>query len=70
MEEHIRRIGKKKLYRSDDKILAGVCSGIAEYFEIDPTIVRVLYILATVFTGFVAGIFGYLICWMIIPVRD
>lgn len=61
---------KKKLFRSDDHIIAGVCAGIAEYFDIDPTIVRVLWVLATVFTGFVAGIIGYIVCWLIIPNKD
>ncbi|CAH2214415.1 PspC domain-containing protein [Tepidibacter aestuarii] len=56
----------KKVYRSlDDRVLAGVCGGLAKYFDIDSTIVRVLWIL-----GFFAGglgIFAYIICAVIIP---
>ena len=43
---------EKKLYRSqNDKKLCGVCGGIAEYFDIDPTVIRLLWILATLFFG-------------------
>ncbi|WFD11275.1 PspC domain-containing protein [Tepidibacter hydrothermalis] len=56
----------KKVYRSiDDKVLAGVCGGLAKYFDIDSTIIRVLWIL-----GFFAGglgILAYIICAVIIP---
>lgn len=56
----------KKLMRSQNSMIAGVCAGIAEYFGWDPTIVRVAYALLTVFTFF-SGIIVYLILWMIIP---
>lgn len=53
----------RRLYRSrSNKIIAGVCGGIAEYFNIDPVIVRIL---AVVIPGF--GWFAYLICAIIIP---
>ena len=56
----------KRLYRSGkDKIIAGVCGGIAEYFNIDPVIVRILLILSIFLWGF--GILFYLIAWIIIP---
>ena len=42
---------EKKLYKSTDKKIDGVCAGIAEFFEVDPTIVRVLYALLAVFTA-------------------
>ncbi|MBU3907469.1 MAG: PspC domain-containing protein [Nanoarchaeota archaeon] len=59
---------KKRLYRSNrDKILGGVCGGIGEYLDTDPTIVRLLWVLITILTGFVAGIIGYLIAWIIVP---
>jgi phage shock protein C len=58
----------KQLYRSkENKILAGVCAGIAEYFEIDPTIVRIIWLLS-IFTGI--GIIAYLICWLIMPEKS
>lgn len=56
----------KRLYRSGkDKIIAGVCGGIAEYFSIDPIIIRILLILSIFLWGF--GILFYLITWIIIP---
>jgi phage shock protein C len=56
----------KKLYRSvTDKMLAGVCGGLAEYFAIDPVIVRLIFVLAVIFGG--SGILAYIILWIIIP---
>jgi phage shock protein C len=56
----------KKLYRSrKDRWLAGICGGIAHYFELDPTIIRVLFVLLSVFAG--GGILAYIILWLIIP---
>ena len=56
---------EKKLYRvREGKMLAGVCGGIAKYFGIDPTIVRVIWALVAA-TG--SGILVYFICAMIIP---
>ncbi len=57
---------QKKLYKSNsDKKLAGVCAGIAEYFDIDPTIIRLGWVFATLFVG--AGIIAYIIAALIIP---
>ena len=56
---------EKKLYRNpNNKMLAGVCSGLAEYINIDPTIIRVIWALVGL-SG--AGIIAYLICALIIP---
>ncbi|WP_040681832.1 PspC domain-containing protein [Methanobrevibacter boviskoreani] len=56
----------KKLYRSrDDKFLAGVCGGLADYFNIDSNLIRILWIILILFKG--AGLFVYLIAWLIIP---
>ena len=60
---------EKKLYKSSDKKISGVCAGIAEYFEIDPTIVRVVYALVTFFTFWLAGIAVYAILAFVIPQR-
>ncbi|NLI92688.1 MAG: PspC domain-containing protein [Peptococcaceae bacterium] len=55
----------KPLYRSNrNKVLAGVCSGIAEYFEMDPTIIRIIWVLS-IFAG--VGIIAYIVCWLIMP---
>lgn len=61
----------KKLTRSDtNKQLAGVCGGMAEYFSVDPTLVRVVYILLTVFTGIIPGIIAYLVLIVVIPPKN
>lgn len=61
----------KKLYRNrQDKIIAGVCSGFADYLEQDPTIIRVIAILLTIFTGVIPGIIAYIILALIIPAKN
>jgi len=56
----------KRLYRSGkERILGGVCGGIAEYFNVDPTIIRLLRVLFIF--GFGTGILAYIIAWIIIP---
>ena len=56
----------KKLYRSKkDKQLAGVCAGLAEYINIDVTVVRLIWALFVVLAG--AGILAYIVCALIIP---
>ena len=56
----------KKLYRSvSDKKLAGVCGGIAEYFGLDATLIRVGWALVSLFAG--AGVLAYIVCALIIP---
>jgi len=58
----------KKLYRSEEnKIWGGVIGGIGEYLEVDPTILRVIWILIIVFTAFVPGIVVYLLALTVIP---
>lgn len=58
----------KKLYRSrKDSKIAGVCGGIAEYFNVDPTIIRLLAVLTIFFGG--GGIIAYIIAWIIIPLE-
>lgn len=57
----------KKLYLSDNKKIAGVCAGIAEYFDIDPTVVRLAWLISVICFG--AGILAYLLCWAIMPKR-
>ena len=57
----------KRLYRApkNDSMIGGVCAGIANYFEIDPTLVRIIWIVLALGYGF--GIFAYLLAWIIIP---
>jgi len=59
----------KKLYRSDNKVIAGVCAGVAEYFDIDVTLLRLGTVLIFIFTGFFPmGIF-YILAAFIMPRR-
>jgi phage shock protein C len=59
--------GQKRLYRSTkNKMLAGICGGIAEYLDADPTIVRLIFVLAML-TGL--SVLIYLIMWVIIPIK-
>ncbi|NLJ81373.1 MAG: PspC domain-containing protein [Firmicutes bacterium] len=55
----------KRIYRSPNKKIAGVCGGIAEYFNIDPTIIRLIWAIAILIYG--TGLLAYLICWLVIP---
>lgn len=56
----------KKLHRSKkNRVIAGVCGGIAEYFNIDPTLVRLLWVFFVLAAG--SGILAYIIAWIIIP---
>ncbi|MBR5676774.1 MAG: PspC domain-containing protein [Paludibacteraceae bacterium] len=60
-------MAEKKLTRSTNKVLAGVCGGIAEYFEIDPTLVRVAYAALTIFSAGFPGILLYIIMLILMP---
>jgi phage shock protein C len=56
----------KRLYRSKrDRILGGVCAGIGDYFNIDPVLVRVAWVVAFFAAG--VGFLAYLIAWIIVP---
>ena len=57
----------RKLMRSNNKMIAGVCAGIAEYLDIDPTVVRVAYALVTVFTAGLLGVVAYAILCVVMP---
>ena len=57
---------KKRLYKSaTDKKLCGVCAGIAEYFELDPTVIRLAWVVFTLLGG--AGVIGYIIAAIVMP---
>ena len=60
----------KSFKRSNNKMLAGVCGGIAEYFNLDPTIVRVGYVLISIFSAAFPGILVYIILWVVMPPAD
>lgn len=60
----------KKLYLSTtDKKISGVCGGIGEYFQLDSTLVRLVWVVLTIATGIVPGIIGYIIAAIVMPSR-
>lgn len=61
-------MSKKRLFKSSNKIFCGVCGGIADFFGIDPTIVRLLLVVLII-AGFGVGIIIYLVCAVIMPER-
>jgi phage shock protein C len=67
-----KRVGsvmaRKRLMRPRaDRKIAGVCAGMAEYFDLDVTLVRVLWIVVTFFTGIVFGVIAYIVAWIVMP---
>lgn len=59
----------KKLYRTEDnQVLAGVAGGLGEYFEVDPVLIRLLFVLLTVFGG--SGVLIYIVLWLVIPQKS
>ena len=58
----------KKLYRSNDnKVIFGVMGGFGEYFDVDPVMLRVAYILISVFTAFFPGVIAYILMAIVMP---
>ena len=60
---------RNKLYRSrSDRMIAGVAGGIAQYFDVDPTVVRLLWAILLL-PGGVPGLIPYILCWIVIPLE-
>ncbi|HPQ12652.1 MAG TPA: PspC domain-containing protein [Paludibacteraceae bacterium] len=57
----------KKLTRSSNQMIAGVCAGIAEYFGWNVTLVRVIYVLLSIFSAGFPGTLVYIILWIVMP---
>lgn len=57
----------RKLRRSDDRLIGGVCAGVAEYFGFDKTLLRIIYLLLVIFGG--VGVLIYIILWVLMPGR-
>ena len=58
----------KRLYRSrTDRKIGGVCGGIAQYFNVDPTFIRIIWVVLILGAG--VGLLAYLICWVVIPME-
>lgn len=67
-----KRVGavtaRKRLMRPrSNRKIAGVCAGLAEYFDLDVTLVRVLWLVVTIFSAVVFGIVGYIVAWIVMP---
>lgn len=60
----------KKLKRSKNQQIAGVCAGVAEYFGWDVTLVRVIFALLTIFSAGFPGIIVYIAMWIIMPLDE
>ena len=59
-----------RLYKSSQKMLCGVCGGIAEYFNMDPTIVRLIWVVLTLVSFGAGGVIAYIVCALVIPDRS
>ena len=59
-----------RLFRSSDKVIGGVCAGLANYFNLDPTLVRAGYLVLSILSVAFPGILVYIILWIIMPDRS
>jgi phage shock protein C len=60
----------KRLFRSrSNQVLAGVLGGLGEYFSVDPTLLRLGWVVITVFSGFILGLLAYVLAILIVPQR-
>jgi len=60
----------KKLYRSrEDKVFTGLVGGLGEYLHTDPVVLRLIWLLIVIFTGFVPGIVAYLLASLVVPLQ-
>jgi phage shock protein C len=60
---------KGRLTRSPDRMIAGVCAGVAEYLNLDPTHVRIGFVLLSILSAAFPGLLVYIILWVIMPER-
>ncbi len=68
---YLERENMTRLFRSEqNKKIAGVCGGIGEFFDIDPTLIRLVFIFLGLATGLVPFIIGYIIAWWIVPTKS
>jgi phage shock protein C len=63
-------IAMKRLYRSEtEKKVAGLCGGLGEYFDVDPTLIRLLTVVLGLITAVVPLVVAYVIAWIIVPTK-
>jgi len=61
---------KKKLYRSRvDRVFAGLCGGVAEYFDVDSSLIRIFYLFITIFGAVIPGLLVYLLGILVVPAK-
>jgi len=60
-------MAEKRLYRSRDRVLGGVLAGFADYINVDKVLVRVIYVLLSLFSAGFPGLLVYIILWAVIP---
>jgi len=61
----------KKLYRSEkNKMIAGVCAGLGDYFDVDFTLVRLIFVALTLVTAILPMVIFYIVAWIVIPLAD
>ena len=64
----LEELGRQLARSSSDRKIAGVCGGLAQYFDVDPTLVRLIVVGLTIYPGVIfLGLLAYLIAWVIIP---
>lgn len=63
-------MNERRLTRSHDQVIAGVCAGIAEYFGWDIALVRIIYLLVSIFSVAFPGIVVYIILWIVMPEKS
>lgn len=68
--EHAGEAPKRIFRLTSDKKIAGICSGVAKYLNVDVTLVRIFVVAVAAITGFVPGVIAYLVVWMIMPVEE
>lgn len=59
--------GRRVLRSAADKKIAGVCAGFADYFDIDATVMRILWAFTTLATGIAPGVIAYIVAWILMP---
>ena len=58
----------KKLYRSKhNKVFAGICGGLGEYFDVDPVVIRLFWLLMVIFSGVFPGVIAYIFGILVVP---